>query len=42
MGLSEAPRKFTKVIKVLLSVLRQEGIKIVAFIDDTLVVDDSE
>jgi hypothetical protein len=42
MGLSEAPRKFTKIIKVLLSELRKLGILIVAFIDDTLVVDESE
>jgi hypothetical protein len=41
MGLSEAPRKFTKIIKVLLSELRKQGILIVAFIDDTLIVDDS-
>ena len=42
MGLSEAPRKFTKIVKVMLSELRKQGILIVAFIDDTLVVDESE
>ena len=42
MGLSEAPRKFTKIVKVLLSELRKLGINIVAFIDDTLIVDETK
>ena len=36
-GLSSAPRIFTKVIRVVLAYLRFHGIRIAAWIDDTLI-----
>ena len=37
-GLSTAPRVFTKVMKPVMSLLRQHGIRVIIFIDDTLVM----
>ena len=37
-GLSSAPRLFTKIMKPVFAKLRQQGVEVVRFIDDTLVV----
>ena len=37
-GLSSAPRLFTKIMKPVFAKLRQQGVKVVGFIDDTLVM----
>ena len=42
MGLSEAPRKFTKLTKPLWASLRQLGYQSVSYIDDALLLGDSE
>lgn len=41
MGLSEAPRKFTKLTKPLWSTLRREGYTSVNYIDDAILIGDS-
>ena len=41
-GLSEGPRKFTAVVKVILAELRRLGIIIIGYLDDTLILADSE
>ncbi len=41
MGLSEAPRKFTKLTKPLWSTLRQQGYISVSYLDDALMIADS-
>jgi hypothetical protein len=42
MGLSSAPRVFTKILKPVLAKLRQNGIMCMAYIDDLLIVAPSE
>ena len=41
-GLSEAPGKFTMLLKVLLSQLRKQGVTIIGYIDDTLIIEASQ
>ena len=38
-GYTKGPRKFTKLLKPLLSQLRQEGISLLAYLDDIIVID---
>ena len=40
-GLSEAPRKFTKLMKVVFSTLRKLGHTVIAYIDDSLLLGDT-
>lgn len=42
MGLASAPRIFTKLMKPVFSTLRKQGFSNIAYIDDTLLVSDSE
>jgi hypothetical protein len=41
-GLSPAPRIFTKILKVAVAFLRRRGIRIVVYLDDFLIMNDSE
>ena len=41
-GLASGPRLFTKLMKVPLAVLRQQGCVIIAYIDDTLLIGDTK
>lgn len=41
-GLSPAPRIFTKILKVVVSFLRRRGIRIVVYLDDFLLMNESE
>ena len=41
-GLSEAPRIFTKVMRTPISFLRNQGIRVVAYLDDLLIMAESE
>ena len=41
-GLSSAPRLFTKMTKPLLASLRQKGHTVVAYLDDTIIIGDTE
>ena len=39
--MSEAPRKFSRVLKILLAKLRSKGITILGYLDDTLIIADT-
>ena len=41
-GLASAPRVFTKLLKPVLSVLRQRGIRLIAYLDDFLIMAESK
>ncbi len=40
-GLASAPRVFTKVLKPILAILHRQGIQIIVFLDDILIINDS-
>ena len=40
-GISSAPRVFTKILKPIFAHLREQGISIVCYIDDSLIISDS-
>ncbi|KZS06357.1 Uncharacterized protein APZ42_030220 [Daphnia magna] len=41
-GLSPAPRIFTKLLKVVTAILRQQGLRLVIFLDDILILNSTE
>jgi hypothetical protein len=41
-GLAPAPRIFTKLLKVVLAFLRKQGIRLVVYLDDFLIINESE
>ncbi len=41
-GLASAPRVFTKVLKPILAILRHQGLKVIIFLDDILIISSSE
>ena len=41
-GLSSAPRTFTKVLKPILAILRRTGIRLVAYLDDILIMNSTQ
>lgn len=41
-GLSSAPRTFTKLLKPVITFLRKEGIRLIVYLDDILIVGESQ